>query len=68
MKYQYEEKHLLGGWRIAVKKGPIIIGNIRKNPSYGVYQFFEGARNELSPSFEEQSLDDLKSRIEKMAL
>ena len=63
MKYRYEERSLLGGWRIEVKKGPVTVGNIHKNLSSGGYQFFKGSRNELSPSFEEQSIDALKVRI-----
>lgn len=68
MKYKYEDKSLLGGWRIKVKKGPATVGNIRKNPSSGGYQFFKGPANELSPSFEEQSIDALKLRIEALSL
>lgn len=68
MKYQYEDKSLLGGWRIEVKKGPATVGNIRKNPSSCGYQFFKGSTNELSASFEEQSIDALKLRIEALSL
>jgi len=29
--YKYEEKSLLGGWKIEVRKGIQHLGNIRKN-------------------------------------
>lgn len=63
--FQYKEKDLLGGWSIEVKNGSIVLGNIRKNPSSGAFQYFSGRNNILNPSFEENNLDDLKRRIEK---
>ena len=64
MEYKYEEKSLLGGWQIEVRKNLIHVGNIRRNPSTGGYQFFKGPYNQLNPSFEEQDLEDLKQIIE----
>jgi len=64
MEYTYEEKSLLGGWQIEVRRGSEHIGNIRRNPLNDAYQFFKGPYNELTPSFEEQDLDSLKQRIE----
>jgi hypothetical protein len=59
----YEEKDLLGGWQIEVRKGRAHIGNIRRSPS-GSFQYFSGPQNQLNPSFEEYDLEDLKKRIE----
>ncbi len=62
--YKYEEKSLLGGWKIEVKKGAIHIGNIRKNPTSGAFQYYKGPNNVLNYSFEEDDLEVLKKRIE----
>jgi len=63
-KITYQEKSLLGGWEIEVRKGIVPIGNIRKNPSNGNFQYFSGPSNQLNWSFEEADLDILKQRIE----
>ena len=63
-KFGYEEKSLLGEWRIEVKKGFKHIGNIRQNPSTNGFQFFQGSHNMLTPSFEEMDLEILKKKIE----
>lgn len=63
-KYKYEEKSLLGGWQIEVKKGIRCIGNIRKNPVSGAFQYYEGPDNILNYSFEENDLEVLKKKIE----
>lgn len=65
--FNYTEKDLLGGWKIEVRKGPTHIGNIRKNPSTGAFQYFKGLQNQLNPSFEESSLEKIKNRIELKA-
>jgi len=66
-KITYQEKDLLGGWSIEVRKGIVPIGNIRKNPSNGNFQYFSGPNNQLNYSFEEVDLDILKQRIEAKA-
>ncbi len=63
--YKYEEKSLIGDWRIEVRKGSIHIGNIRKHPISGVFRYYEGPNNFLNYSFEESDLETLKRRIEK---
>ena len=63
-KFSYEEKSLLGGWQIEVRNGIIHIGNIRKNPSNGAFQYYEGPHNQLNYRFEEKELDVLKKKIE----
>ena len=63
-KFSYKEKDLLGGWKIEVRNGIIHIGNIRKNPLNGAFQYFKGPNNQLNYAFEEISLDILKRRIE----
>lgn len=65
--FMYKEKDLLGGWSIEVRKGIVPIGNIRKNPSNGNFQYFSGPSNQLNWSFEEADLDILKQRIEAIA-
>lgn len=62
--YKYEEESLLGGWKIEVRKGIQHLGNIRKNPSSGAFQYYEGPNNTLDYSFENPDLDALKKRIE----
>ena len=62
--FKYQEKDLLGGWLIEVRKGIIHIGNIRKNPSNGKFQYYPGPNNMLTVTFEEDGLDVLKRRIE----
>jgi hypothetical protein len=64
--YKYEEKSLLGGWEIEVRKGINHLGNIRKNPSSGKFQYYEGPNNTLNYSFEDHDLNVLKKRIEKL--
>lgn len=61
---RYQEKDLLGGWLIEVRKGIAHIGNIRKNPLNGNFQYFPGPNNQLNQAFEEVDLDTLKQRIE----
>lgn len=58
--YKYEEKSLLGGWIIEVKNGIQHIGNIRKNPNSGAFQYYEGPNNTLNYSFENLDLNALK--------
>ncbi|GAH64606.1 unnamed protein product [marine sediment metagenome] len=62
--FRYKEKDLLGGWLIEVRKGPAHIGNIRKNPMTGAFQYYSGPNNQLNWSFEDDNLDSLKKRIE----
>ena len=62
--FRYIEKDLLGGWVIEVRKGAAHIGNIRKNRIIEKFQYYAGPNNQLSPSFEEASLDVLKRKIE----
>jgi hypothetical protein len=63
--FTYVEKDLLGGWCIEVRKGPFPVGNIRKNPSNGAFQYYHGNSNILNWKFEEKSLDALKQEIEQ---
>jgi hypothetical protein len=63
-KFHYKEKSLLGGWQIEVRNGIVPIGNIRKNPISGAFQYYKGLHNQLNYSFEEKDLDVLKRRIE----
>lgn len=62
-KFTYEEKDLLGGWQIEVRKGRVHIGNIRRRPSGG-FQYFSGPQNQLNPSFKEHDLENVKKKIE----
>jgi len=62
--FQYTERDLLGGWRIEVRIGRKFIGNIRKNPSTGAFQYFKGQNNILTPFLEEDTLANLKRKIE----
>ena len=62
--FKYQEKDLLGGWLIEVRKGIIHVGNIRRNPSSGKFQYYLGPSNILTITFEEDDLDVLKQRIE----
>jgi hypothetical protein len=62
--FKYQEKDLLGGWRIEVRKGLRYIGNIRENQIIGKYQYYSGPDSQLNPSFEEYDLNALKQRIE----
>ena len=64
---RYQEKDLLGGWLIEVRKGLQHIGNIRKNQLSGKFQYYPGPNNQLNPTFEEINLDVLKHRIESSA-
>lgn len=61
--FTYKEKDLLGGWQIEVRKGRAHIGNIRRSPSGG-FQYFSGPNNQLNWSLKDDSLDDLKKKIE----
>jgi len=62
--FSYKEKDLLGGWQIEVRNGIVPIGNIRKNPSNGAFQYYPGPNNILNYSYEEINLDVLKQKIE----
>jgi len=62
--FKYQEKDLLGGWLIEVRKGIIRIGNIRRNQISGKFQYYPGSNNVLNIAFEEDDLDILKQRIE----
>jgi len=62
--FKYQEKDLLGGWLIEVRKGIIHIGNIRKGRLSGKFQYYPGPNNILTVAFEEDDLDVLKQRIE----
>ena len=63
-KFSYIEKDLLGGWQIEVRNGIVHIGNIRKNPQSGAFQYYRGPSNILNYTYEEISLDVLKQKIE----
>ncbi|MDD4894665.1 MAG: hypothetical protein PHW54_05055 [Candidatus Omnitrophica bacterium] len=62
--FSYKEKDLLGGWKIEVINGIVHIGNIRKNPNSGAFQYYHGPNNILNYAYEEMNLDTLKQRIE----
>lgn len=63
--YQYYEKDLQGGWKIEVFYGRAHIGNIRRNPLSGAYQYYKGINNVLNCSLEDTDLDEIKKRIEE---
>ena len=60
----YQEKDLLGGWLIEVRKGIVPVGNIRKNQASGEFQYYPGPNNQLNPTFRGFNLDALKQSIE----
>ncbi len=62
--FKYKEQDLLGGWKIEVRKGPVHIGNIKKNPTTGAFQYYSGPNNQLNWSFDDDDLDRLKKKIE----
>ena len=59
----FQEKSLLSGWCIEVRKGPFHIGNIRRNPSSGAFQYYNGRDNQLNYKFEEVKLEHLKEKV-----
>lgn len=62
--FEFIPKNLLGsGWSMEVRKGVRHIGNIRKNPQSGAFQYFNGIGNILNYDLEEKDLDALKARI-----
>lgn len=64
---RYLEKDLLGGWVIEVRKGLVLIGNIRKNQMSGEFQYYSGPNNQLNQTFRGFNLDAIKQRIESEA-
>jgi len=42
----YHEKDLLGGWVIEVRKGLVHVGNIRRHPFNGEFQYYPGSNNQ----------------------
>jgi len=64
MKFEYIAKSKFGGDYIEVRKNGLPIGKIRENEVLGVFQYYRGMTNELTPEFQERSLDALKARIE----
>jgi len=65
MKFEYIEKSRLGGNYIEVRKSGIPIGKISENQALGIFQYYKGMTNELTPEFQERSLDALKAKIEE---
>jgi hypothetical protein len=51
-----------------VHKGPVHVGNVRKNRTTGRYQFFRGKLNAIRPVLEEPVLEVLLEEIEKLDL
>lgn len=63
MTVDYKDKNTLGGgWSLEVLRAGVLVGHIRKP---GLYQYFAGPHNELTPSFEDADLEVLKRRVEK---
>jgi hypothetical protein len=62
--YWYKEyKTLAGDSTLEVKRGVVLIGNIRKNESTGRYEFFKGRDAVGAPLFDGADLDTLQLKI-----
>ncbi|MEW5710637.1 MAG: hypothetical protein AB1830_17315 [Pseudomonadota bacterium] len=63
MSIEFTEKSTLGGgWSLEVRQGHALLGHVRKTDS-GVYQYFRGPNNVLTPSLENTDLQALKAKI-----
>lgn len=58
------EEDSADGWRIAVKKHGVHVGNIIKNSNTGHFEYFSGTHNFSGHMFEHTHLDALKKKIE----
>jgi len=58
-----EKSTLSVGWGLEVLKDAILVGFVRKNPSSGLFQYFDGIRNTLTPNLQDNDLKRLKKRI-----
>jgi hypothetical protein len=67
-RYEYSDRPPTGGWIMEVRKGPVHVGNVRKNRTTGRYQFFRGKVNAIRPVLEEPVLEVLLEEIEKLDL
>ena len=62
-KLEFKTNSLLGDpTRIEVRQGGRHLGNIRQLPN-GLYQYYKGPRNQLSPGPQSNDLEDLKNKI-----
>ena len=67
MSIEFIEKSTLGsGWSLEVKRGPVLLGHVQKTDS-GVYQYYRGPNNVLTPSHESTDLEALKAKISSTA-
>lgn len=62
--FVYEEIAEDGGWKMKVVHEGEHVGNVFKNPNGG-YNYFAGAHNYATLSFEHKDLEELKKKIEK---
>ena len=60
---EFKEKHLLGGWSIAVIKSGIVQGHIRKHGQDGSFLYFGGQDNILNWSMQDHDLEALKENL-----
>lgn len=58
----FEEKDLLGGWKIAVSLNGAVVGNIRKFGGGG-YAYYRGPHNKLTWAFHDDDLEALKEKV-----
>lgn len=64
MTMEFKEKETLGlDWSLEVRRSGILIGHIRKHPTSGIYRYFDGPRNELTSSLEDEDLAKLKRKV-----
>jgi len=64
MTIEFKEKNTLGGgWSLEVKRGPSLLGHIRRRPDTGTFRYFRGSQNQLTPSYENADLEALKAQV-----
>ena len=60
----FVERETLGeGWIVEVRRGPELIGHIRRNRATCLFAYFPGRANSLNAAFEGPSLDAMKLRV-----
>lgn len=64
----YKEHDAIGGWFIAVMRGHIEVGKIRRHGHSGGYVYFSGKNNQMNWSLHAENIDGLKRKIERSLL
>jgi hypothetical protein len=53
------------GFSVEVRNLGVVVHHIRKRPDTGVFRYYRGEHNELTPTYENGDLEALKRRVQE---